>query len=367
MSCCCPAGCPCPDGNAPRCESGDKWEKGRCSIGPNAPKEPCCICKVDCTLTPATPHKAWAPYNVSCGMVENKCACECDLEVAGQEGEWTYTYAPLLDENSNPIPGSEDKSKKTSRSWNGECPARIPDLVNCKCLCGYKEDPATCEGYPDVQPKDDPEVCECECILTNDECRSRDASKPYVDTENCTCVCNVEPCPVNLPDFEPLTCECYCRYDVGTEECPSDKPDVDPSTCTCKCNLSSCPTGYKLNTSACSCDPCPDSCAGCQTQDSECNCNGCERCDETPYTDSQGNTVCCPSLNVLCNDQCVDAGCAQGQRFNWSSCSCECKDGKELCNDACKEPCSEGQSRDADCACYDASAQSLLRSLDLIP
>ena len=381
MSCCCPGSCPCPDSGPLKCQTGDKWRKGKCSVGPLAKQEPCCMCDADCTGD--TPHAAWVPYNEGCGRFEDKCACECDLEQAGQIGEWVYTYAPLYttDEDGNlvAIPDSEDTSKPTSRTWDGECPdgvknsPAIPDLIECDCKCRYDFYENLCveENNEDWGSDPDPDICGCICNLTNADCEARDPATPTADNEggNCRCICDISPtdCKGPTPLFDSSKCECYCdKLDAnGDHTCSGDSPDFDEDKCECYCATTSCPEGEKLE--GCECVPCPNSCSGCESQDANCNCTGCEQCDQTPYIDSNGYTVCCPSLNVLCNDQCVDANCEVGKTFNWSTCECECRDGKELCNGSCKEPCAEGESRDENCVCYDASSQSLLKSLDLLP
>lgn len=361
MGCCCPGGCPCPDSGAPKCQTGGRWTRGKCIKNPSAltPEQPCCYCDDNCD-DPNLPHKAWAPYNTGCGSFENKCDCECDPQIGGQIGEWTYTYAPLLDAEGNPT-GQDDQSKPTSRTWDGDCPEHIPDFVNCNCECTYKVDPSTCPNYPDKKPSGNAQKCECECVLTNDICQDRDPTTPVADTSSCRCVCDKPPCPPSEPEFDSSNCSCYCPH-IRNNDCPADKPEVN-GQCECYCPISSCDPGFQLVD--CECVPCSNSCEGCQTQNADCSCSGCTDCDfvEQCYLDETDTEVCicCPPGAVACGGICTGSSCPVGQQFSYDTCQCECKGSKELCRGKCYDPCGEGETRDSgDCSCYDASASSLL-------
>jgi hypothetical protein len=387
MSCCCPGSCPCPDGRPTKCQTGGYWRKGKCGVGPTAVEEPCCFCDVE--FTKDQPHEAWAPFSESCGRFEDKCDRECDPEQAGEIGEWIYTYAPLYvtdpDGNLVPVPGSEDTSKPTSRTWNGECPdgvknsPALPDLIECKCECRYDYYENLCveENNEDWGSDPDPDICACKCLLTDADCLARDPATPTADTEdgNCECICDVTPddCGSDVPDFDSDKCECYCAKidENGDHNCSGDTPDFDSANCECYCAITSCPEGEKLE--GCECVPCPNSCNGCESQDPECNCTGCSDCDATAYDYDDGSgestTVCCPPNTILCQQDgtCVSDDCAVGQSWNSSICECDCDNNKEKCNDTCYDPCEPGETRDEDCKCYDGSSQSLLESLDLLP
>lgn len=378
MSCCCPGECPCP--NPYKCQQG-KWEKPPCGVD----LLPCCMCNEVCD-DPDKPHKMWGGYMEECGGMADVCDCECDPEIAGEIGEWTYTYAPLYTEDADgnriPIPGSEDTSKPLTRDWVGECPdgvtnsPAIPDLIECQCVCRYDYYENLCveENNEDWISDPDPDLCQCKCNLTDADCEARDPAKPTADNEdgNCECICDVtaDDCGSGVPDFDSAKCECYCALldENGDHTCSGDTPDFDPANCECYCAITSCPEGEKLE--GCGCVPCPNSCNGCESQDPECNCTGCSDCDDTAYDYDDGSgeltTVCCgPGLTLCANDgTCVSDQCPDGQSFDASTCECACESGKELCNGTCYDPCTGGASRDSNCNCY-GSANSL--TLDFLP
>jgi len=306
----------------------------------------------------ATPHDVNtrldlldAPYNKGCG-------CECDEGQSDKNGEGQYEYTtidePVLDADGNQV---GTRTVKIGVQWvDGECPEGTPDFVDCKCICEYDEDPTLCPQYPDEQPNDDPDICECECVLTNADCISRDPTTPVADTGSCTCVCDKPPCPADEPDFDSSDCSCYCSH-VRNDDCPADKPEVD-GQCECYCPVTSCPSGETLNTAICECEPCPNSCNGCEVQDADCNCTGCAGCDETEFcfkadpSDTEDTCICCGPGLQECGGSCVDTSCPVGKTWNWADCACECSDpNKVICNGTCKDPCPEGESFDADCVC----------------
>tara|TARA_B100002019_G_scaffold73571_1_gene63552 strand:+ start:7327 stop:8406 length:1080 start_codon:yes stop_codon:yes gene_type:complete len=359
MSCCCPD-CPCPGAH----QTGAGWRKGNCSTGAGGKEisEPCCMCDPD--IKPSTPHlETFAPWDETLQSTLDVCDAVCDPVQAGQEGEYEYTYGTT--------DGKEDKSKVLSRTWVGECPENKPDSPECECECSLKVND-TCPG--DEIPNPDPDVCDCICGLTDDDCP---ADLPTVDTEACECVCGKSSSDcVGDETFNSDTCECECPYDTGDATCPDDQPH-QTSECGCECkqpyDCGTAGNGLYFNPAVCACVPCSQArppCPGCQEFDEFCNCVGCESCSQTPYTTTTGDTVCCDSGQILCNDACADNNCSGGKKFNWSTCECACPKDKSDCGGTCYPPCPPGQGRDANCNCNPdyASSASLLKHIDsLLP
>ena len=356
MSCCCPD-CPCPKAN----QTGSGWRKGNCSTGVGGQSEPCCMCDPD--IKPTTPHlDTFSPWDESLQTNLIPCGAVCDPEQAGQEGEWEYTYGTT--------DGVEDKGKITGRSWTGSCPPGKPDSPECDCQCNIKVN-NTCEG--DEIPDPDPEVCGCICGLTEDDCPP---NLPSVDDENCECVCDVADCAAGEV-FNSDICECECPYDTGEAECTSPTPHRDPDACGCIClppiDCGPACNGLTFDSSICSCAPCASvrpPCPEGEQMDDCCNCvKGCKK-GQTEFETAEGDLICCDPGFSECGGACVDTNCKRSQDFDWSACSCVCREPyTATCDGMCRLPCPEGESFNDDCDCapdYSSSA-SLLKHLYLLP
>ena len=135
-----------------------------------------------------------------------------------------------------------------------------------------------------------------------------------LNTGSCQCV----PCPVSTCPFgqtlDPLTCACRCP---ATTACAY--PQVfDDILCTCRCsNIVLCKGQATFNLDTCKCE-CPLVQTGCG-QNQVLDAIGC-MC-QTPPTSPQTPAPINPPAFV---SQCQFTVCRAGQRFNPTTCACEC-------------------------------------------
>ena len=355
LDCDCSPTCGCPD-----------------PANPDKDTDDCCYCKAetDGCSDPNAPHTLSSIYADLDDPYNKACGCGCDDSTTGKDGAWDYTTIDEPIYNANGIQVGS-RTVKTGKTWDGDCPDDKPDLIECDCKCGYDWDPGLCVTDYGADYIPDPTPCGCICGLTDADCISRDPATPVADTGSCTCVCNKPPCPAAEPDFDSSDCSCYCSH-VRNNDCPADKPEVD-GQCECYCPVTSCPSGETLNTAICECEPCPNSCNGCEVQDADCNCTGCADCDETEFcfkadpSDTEDTCICCGPGLQECGGSCVDTSCPVGQTWNWADCACECDDPNQvICNGTCKDPCPAGETFDANCICVPGYTASFL-NIKLLP
>lgn len=167
-----------------------------------------------------------------------------------------------------------------------------------------------------------------------------DGSKAY-SYDECP-PCNNKPNPIPCgQSWNSVTCTLY-----GTPRTCSDGYTLD-SSCVCRCSRS-CPTGYKLNTNACSCEK-----LECTNKPTSIPCG--QSWDENTCS-LVGTAKTCPdgyALDSSCNCQC-NRTCPSGQHLN-SSCQCvvDCPSDLTLCKRCDTETGVISQNPDINRTCTD--------------